>query len=116
MKASPLPLWERAFCRDLARAKPCASRTAERVRGEGEQRPPHPARPSTRATLSREGRGEMCCGRVRASEQLQSRRERQAAGEGLHLLLQYPLDLGLGVGMGGDDEILQDLDFVGLEE
>ena len=30
----PLPSWERAFRRDLARAKLCASRMAGRVRGE----------------------------------------------------------------------------------
>src|SRR6476620_7556913 len=34
---SPRPLWERAFGRDLARAKLCASRMAGRVRGETEK-------------------------------------------------------------------------------
>jgi hypothetical protein len=38
--ASPLPLWERASCRDLARAKACASRMAGRVRGETYPRVP----------------------------------------------------------------------------
>jgi hypothetical protein len=42
------------------------------------------------------------------SEQLQAGRHRQAAGEGLHLLLHRLLDLGLGVVMRGDDEVLED--------
>src|SRR5512141_3388489 len=52
------------------------------------------------------------CGSPRhaTSEQLQAGRNRQAAGQALHLLLQQPLDLGLGVGMGGDDEVFEDLD------
>src|SRR4051812_585944 len=58
--------------------------------------------------------GMPCAGRF--SEQLQSRRERQATGDGAHLLLHKGLDLAAGVGVGGDDQILDDLLFIRLDQ
>src|SRR5262245_21854726 len=45
----------------------------------------------------------------RRSEQFQAGRKRQAAGDGLHLVLQQRLGLAPRVGMGGHDEVLHDL-------
>src|SRR6516165_3899814 len=49
------------------------------------------------------------------SEQLQARRQRQAAGQALHLFLQDRLGLAACVGMRGHDQILEDLRLVRLE-
>ena len=58
------------------------------------------------------------CGNPRhaASEQLHAGREGQAAGEALHLLLHEPFDLGLGVVVGGGDEVLEDLRLLWLQK
>ena len=53
---------------------------------------------------------------IAASEQLQPGRQRQAAGEALHLLLHEPLDLALASVVGGDDEVFEDLDLLGLRQ
>jgi hypothetical protein len=45
----PLPLWERASCRELARGQLCASRLAGRVRGDSFFRRRFAAHPSPRA-------------------------------------------------------------------
>src|SRR5262245_32188482 len=50
------------------------------------------------------------------SEQLEPGRQRQAAGDGFHLLLQHRLGLAPRVAEGGNDEVLHDLLLLRLDQ
>jgi len=50
------------------------------------------------------------------SKQLQPRRQRQAAGERLHALLQKRFELAPRVRVRRDDQVLDDVFLVGLEQ
>ena len=99
----------------MLRTVPSPHLRGERVRGEGQRLcsdvrrlrlpltpDPLPARDGERAPGD--------------SEQLEARRQSQAAGDLLHLGLRGGLGLALGVLEGGDDQVLQDLGFLRLDQ
>ena len=50
------------------------------------------------------------------SKKLHAGGQRQASGDLGHLLLHAGLDLGFGIGAGGDDQVLEDLRFIRLQQ